>query len=207
MLHERQKRPRDLLSDLRGARHHVHRLDGRKRRGRRRPRAAAIRRSCERSRNGLRGARRLAAPDQAILSPESQADSKGRRQLSPKRLFVRSLSLRLWLRGKAMRRSSKRLQIAAATKNSLLQLVDEVDTVFCANRRWITALPQCRGKGACADNNGGCSHSCISPDNTTVECRCPKGHVLDADERTCISERRATTIESAKYYLKLYCAI
>lgn len=68
------------------------------------------------------------------------------------------------------------------------ELVDEVDTVFCSNRKWVTALPECRGKGACRDGNGGCSHSCISNDNGNVQCRCPKGMILDADERTCISE-------------------
>ncbi|CAD5215684.1 unnamed protein product [Bursaphelenchus okinawaensis] len=66
------------------------------------------------------------------------------------------------------------------------ELIDEVDTVFCSGRQWIQSLPECRGKGPCAVDNGGCSHSCISPDNTTVECRCPKGLVLDVDDKTCI---------------------
>ncbi|KAI6201744.1 hypothetical protein M3Y96_00874900 [Aphelenchoides besseyi] len=66
------------------------------------------------------------------------------------------------------------------------EMVDEVDTVFCSNRKWVTVMPECRGKGPCREDNGGCSHSCISPDNVTVECRCPKGMVLDVDEQTCI---------------------
>uniref|UniRef100_A0A1I7ST69 Ig-like domain-containing protein n=1 Tax=Bursaphelenchus xylophilus TaxID=6326 RepID=A0A1I7ST69_BURXY len=66
------------------------------------------------------------------------------------------------------------------------ELVDEVDTVFCSDRQWVKTLPECRGKGPCAHENGGCSHSCISPDNSTVECRCPKGLILDVDDKTCI---------------------
>jgi hypothetical protein len=37
------------------------------------------------------------------------------------------------------------------------ELVDEVDTVFCSGRKWVTILPECRGKGACKEDNGGCS--------------------------------------------------
>lgn len=68
------------------------------------------------------------------------------------------------------------------------ELIDEIDTVFCSSRKWVQTMPRCQGKGPCAHGNGGCSHSCISPDNSTIECRCPKGLVLDADDKTCISK-------------------
>uniref|UniRef100_A0A914EGG8 protein-tyrosine-phosphatase n=1 Tax=Acrobeloides nanus TaxID=290746 RepID=A0A914EGG8_9BILA len=66
------------------------------------------------------------------------------------------------------------------------ELVDEIDTMFCQNKQWVLTEPVCRGKGLCEVNNGGCSHSCLSFDNRTVECRCPKGMILDTDKKTCI---------------------
>jgi hypothetical protein len=86
------------------------------------------------------------------------------------------------------------------------EMVDEADTVwlfhpsihpfihasspikmFCRDRVWVQTPPICRGKGLCERDNGGCTHSCISfAQNGTVECRCPKGLVLDMDGKTCI---------------------
>ncbi|PAV55956.1 hypothetical protein WR25_13419 [Diploscapter pachys] len=66
------------------------------------------------------------------------------------------------------------------------EFVDEVDTLFCQDKQWVNTLPQCRGQGLCAHGNGGCSHSCLSFNDERVECRCPKGYVLDSDEKTCI---------------------
>ncbi|VDK48392.1 unnamed protein product, partial [Anisakis simplex] len=66
------------------------------------------------------------------------------------------------------------------------ELVDEVDTMFCDNRQWVMTPPKCRGKGLCEADNGGCSHSCLSIQDQAVECKCPKGMVLDADQKTCI---------------------
>jgi hypothetical protein len=59
--------------------------------------------------------------------------------------------------------------------------------MFCRDRVWVQTPPICRGKGLCERENGGCSHSCISfEQNRTVECRCPKGLVLDSDGKTCV---------------------
>ncbi|KHN88307.1 Mesocentin [Toxocara canis] len=66
------------------------------------------------------------------------------------------------------------------------ELADEVDTMFCDNRQWIMTPPKCRGKGLCEADNGGCSHSCLSIEDRDVECRCPKGMILDSDQKTCI---------------------
>ncbi|KAK6053853.1 EGF-like domain protein, partial [Cooperia oncophora] len=65
-------------------------------------------------------------------------------------------------------------------------MIDEIDTLFCHQKTWVNTLPVCRGKGLCAVNNGGCSHSCLSVNDVTVECRCPRGMTLDTDQRTCI---------------------
>lgn len=43
-------------------------------------------------------------------------------------------------------------------------------------------------EGLCKENNGGCSHSCLSIEDRKVECRCPHGLVLDSDQKTCISK-------------------
>uniref|UniRef100_A0AC35F5C1 Uncharacterized protein n=1 Tax=Panagrolaimus sp. PS1159 TaxID=55785 RepID=A0AC35F5C1_9BILA len=66
------------------------------------------------------------------------------------------------------------------------EFVDEIDTMYCQNKQWVLTPPVCRGKGPCEQDNGGCSHSCLSFDNRTVECRCPKGFILDTDKKTCI---------------------
>ncbi|KJH47473.1 fibronectin type III domain protein [Dictyocaulus viviparus] len=66
------------------------------------------------------------------------------------------------------------------------ELIDEVDTLFCHRKSWVNTVPVCRGKGLCQSNNGGCSHSCLSINDVTVECRCPRGMTLDSDQRTCI---------------------
>uniref|UniRef100_A0A915BJG8 VWFA domain-containing protein n=1 Tax=Parascaris univalens TaxID=6257 RepID=A0A915BJG8_PARUN len=66
------------------------------------------------------------------------------------------------------------------------ELADEVDTMFCDNRQWVMTPPKCRGKGLCEVDNGGCSHSCLSIEDRDVECRCPKGMILDSDQKTCI---------------------
>uniref|UniRef100_A0A158QMD6 Fibronectin type-III domain-containing protein n=1 Tax=Haemonchus placei TaxID=6290 RepID=A0A158QMD6_HAEPC len=66
------------------------------------------------------------------------------------------------------------------------EMVDEIDTLFCHQKSWVNTLPMCRGKGQCAVNNGGCSHSCLSINDVTVECRCPRGMTLDSDQKTCI---------------------
>ncbi|VDM96837.1 unnamed protein product, partial [Thelazia callipaeda] len=66
------------------------------------------------------------------------------------------------------------------------EFVDEVNSMFCANRQWITTSPKCRGKGLCEINNGGCSHSCLSIQDQEVECHCPNGFVLDSNKKTCI---------------------
>uniref|UniRef100_A0A0R3PSV6 protein-tyrosine-phosphatase n=1 Tax=Angiostrongylus costaricensis TaxID=334426 RepID=A0A0R3PSV6_ANGCS len=67
------------------------------------------------------------------------------------------------------------------------EMIDEVDTLFCHQKSWIHTVPVCRGKGLCEVDNGGCSHSCLSINDVTVECRCPRGMTLDTDQRTCIS--------------------
>ena len=67
------------------------------------------------------------------------------------------------------------------------EMVDEIDTLFCQNKEWVNTMPKCVGKGLCAINNGGCSHSCLSVDETRVECKCPRGMTLDADLHTCRS--------------------
>jgi hypothetical protein len=64
--------------------------------------------------------------------------------------------------------------------------IDEVDMMFCQDSQWVQTQPVCRGQGVCSHNNGGCSHSCLSYENGTLECRCPKGMVLDSDQKTCI---------------------
>nr|CAD2207383.1 unnamed protein product [Meloidogyne enterolobii] len=67
------------------------------------------------------------------------------------------------------------------------ELQDEADTMFCRDRVWVQTPPICKGKGLCELDNGGCSHSCISfEQNRTLECRCPRGLVLDANGKTCI---------------------
>uniref|UniRef100_A0A915EU79 Uncharacterized protein n=1 Tax=Ditylenchus dipsaci TaxID=166011 RepID=A0A915EU79_9BILA len=65
------------------------------------------------------------------------------------------------------------------------EMVDEIDTMFCQNSQWVLTSPVCRGKGLCEKDNGNCSHSCISYDNRTIECRCPKGMVLNGDGKKC----------------------
>uniref|UniRef100_A0A1I7XGL1 Fibronectin type-III domain-containing protein n=1 Tax=Heterorhabditis bacteriophora TaxID=37862 RepID=A0A1I7XGL1_HETBA len=65
-------------------------------------------------------------------------------------------------------------------------MIDEIDTLFCHEKQWINTLPVCRGKGLCEHNNGGCSHSCLSFNDEKVECKCPRGMVLDIDQKTCI---------------------
>ncbi|KAI1721109.1 fibronectin type III domain-containing protein [Ditylenchus destructor] len=65
------------------------------------------------------------------------------------------------------------------------EMVDEIDTMFCKDKQWILTSPVCRGKGLCEQENGGCSHSCLSFEDRTVECRCPKGMVLASDGKTC----------------------
>lgn len=42
--------------------------------------------------------------------------------------------------------------------------------------------------GACANENGGCSDSCLSPDGVNVECHCPSGKILSEDRKTCTSQ-------------------
>uniref|UniRef100_A0A914L7B6 Ig-like domain-containing protein n=1 Tax=Meloidogyne incognita TaxID=6306 RepID=A0A914L7B6_MELIC len=80
------------------------------------------------------------------------------------------------------------------------ELQDEADTMFCRDRVWVQTPPICKGKGLCEVDNGGCSHSCLQifthltheflgisfEQNRTLECRCPKGLVLDANGKTCI---------------------
>ncbi|VDK87367.1 unnamed protein product [Litomosoides sigmodontis] len=66
------------------------------------------------------------------------------------------------------------------------EFVDEVNSMFCTDRRWVITPPKCRGKGLCEVDNGGCSHSCLSIEDRKVECRCPHGLVLDSDQKTCI---------------------
>ncbi|KAL7078114.1 hypothetical protein ACQ4LE_002173 [Meloidogyne hapla] len=67
------------------------------------------------------------------------------------------------------------------------ELQDEADIMFCRDRVWVQTPPICKGKGLCEVDNGGCSHSCISfEQNRTLECRCPKGLVLDSNGKTCI---------------------
>uniref|UniRef100_A0A914HSM9 Uncharacterized protein n=1 Tax=Globodera rostochiensis TaxID=31243 RepID=A0A914HSM9_GLORO len=67
------------------------------------------------------------------------------------------------------------------------ELVDEADTMFCRKGQWVQTAPLCRGQGLCETDNGGCSHSCISfARNASVECRCPKGMVLETDRKTCV---------------------
>jgi len=72
--------------------------------------------------------------------------------------------------------------------------------MFCRDRVWVQTPPICKGKGLCELDNGGCSHSCLqiftylTPEflgisfeqNRTLECRCPRGLVLDANGKTCI---------------------
>ncbi|KAF8358236.1 dig-1, partial [Pristionchus pacificus] len=65
------------------------------------------------------------------------------------------------------------------------ELVDEVNMIFCSGKEWVRTLPQCRGLGACANENGGCSDSCLSPDGVNVECHCPSGKILSEDRKTC----------------------
>lgn len=67
-------------------------------------------------------------------------------------------------------------------------MVDEVDTMFCQDKKWVMTPPMCRGQGLCAADNGGCSHTCISYNDEKIECKCPRGMTLDVDEKTCISE-------------------
>ncbi|CAD6185909.1 unnamed protein product [Caenorhabditis auriculariae] len=66
------------------------------------------------------------------------------------------------------------------------EMIDEVDTMFCQDKQWVLTQPVCRGKGLCAENNGGCSHTCISYNDEKIECKCPRGMTLDVDEKTCI---------------------
>ncbi|CAJ0581112.1 unnamed protein product, partial [Mesorhabditis spiculigera] len=62
---------------------------------------------------------------------------------------------------------------------------DEIDTMFCQNSEWVKTRPECVGRGKCAGDNGGCSHTCVSYDDK-AECRCPRGLTLDVDGKTCI---------------------
>ncbi|EPB66031.1 fibronectin type III domain protein, partial [Ancylostoma ceylanicum] len=69
------------------------------------------------------------------------------------------------------------------------EMIDEIDTLFCHEKSWVNTLPVCRGKGLCEADNGGCSHTCLSINDQTVECRCPRGMTLDSDGKTCIMLR------------------
>uniref|UniRef100_A0A0N5CG51 EGF-like domain-containing protein n=1 Tax=Strongyloides papillosus TaxID=174720 RepID=A0A0N5CG51_STREA len=70
--------------------------------------------------------------------------------------------------------------------NEGYEMIDEVDVMFCYNRQWVRTPPVCRGLGACAENNGGCSHNCKAIGANEVECSCSKGMVLDQTGKTCI---------------------
>ena len=41
---------------------------------------------------------------------------------------------------------------------------------------------------ACTNNNGGCNQVCTTNERSDVICLCFQGHVLDADNKTCIGQ-------------------
>lgn len=59
-----------------------------------------------------------------------------------------------------------------------------VDLEFSNLTSLITAVPKFDGENACAENNGGCEHICLSIGETPT-CLCSAGFELGSDSKTC----------------------